>query len=312
MSSSLKVGVAGVGYLGQHHARIYSTLPDVQLIGVYDANPARAAEIAAAHKTKAFDNLTELAKQCDAMSVVVPTDKHAEVSVPLLEAGCHLLIEKPLCVSLEEAQKIVSTAQKHERLVQVGHIEHFNPVIGYLEKVLNAPRYITTERLGPFTPRGAEVGVVLDKMIHDIGLVMALVRSPITRIDSVGVNVLTPNEDIANARLAFANGAVANLSASRISPENVREIRVFQSDAYLSLDFAKQAGHTIVKKGQQLERADIPIEKAEPLMLELQSFVAAVRERATPKVDATLGKSALEVALQITQQIRENQKLAAK
>ncbi len=310
MTSPLKVGVAGVGYLGQHHARIYSTLPDVQLIGVYDANPARAAEIATAHKTKAFDNLAELAKQCEAMSVVVPTDKHCEVSVPLLEAGCHLLIEKPLCVSLEEAQKIVSTAQAHKRLVQVGHIEHFNPVIGYLEKVLNAPRYITTERLGPFTPRGAEVGVVLDKMIHDIGLVMALVRSPITRIDSVGVSVLTPNEDIANARIAFANGAVANLSASRISPENVREIRVFQSDAYLSLDFAKQVGHTVMRKGMELIREDIPIDKAEPLMLELQSFVAAVRAHAAPKVDAALGKSALEVALQITQQIREGASLA--
>lgn len=305
MSSPLKVGVAGVGYLGQHHARIYAAMPDVELVGVYDANPARAAEIAATHGTRAFDNLAGLARECEAMNVVVPTDKHAEVSLPLLEAGCHLLIEKPLCVSLDEAQKILAAAQKNKRLVQVGHIEHFNPVIGYLEKVLNAPRYITTERLGPFSPRGAEVGVVLDKMIHDIGLVMALVRSPIVRVDSVGVSVLTPNEDIANARIAFANGAVANLSASRISPENVREIRVFQSDAYLSLDFAKQMGHTVVKKGFELKREEIPIEKAEPLMLELQSFVAAVRQHATPKVDATLGKSALEVALQITQQIRQ-------
>lgn len=305
MSSPLKVGVAGVGYLGQHHARIYATLPQVQLVGVFDANPARAAEIAAAHKTQAFDNLADLAKQCDAMSVVVPTDKHAEVSIPLLEAGCHLLIEKPLCASLEEAQAILAAAQKHQCLVQVGHIEHFNPVIGYLEKVLNNPRYIISERLGPFSPRGAEVGVVLDKMIHDIGLVMALVRSPIVRVDSVGVSVLTPNEDIANARLAFANGAVANLSASRISPENIREIRVFQSDAYLSLDFAKQMGHTVMKRGFELKREEIPIEKAEPLLLELQSFVTAVCERSAPKVDAALGKSALEVALQITQQIRQ-------
>lgn len=305
MSSPLKVGVAGVGYLGQHHARIYATLPQVQLVGVFDANPARAAEIAAAHKTQAFDNLADLAKQCDAMSVVVPTDKHAEVSIPLLEAGCHLLIEKPLCASLEEAQAILAAAQNHQCLVQVGHIEHFNPVIGYLEKVLNNPRYIISERLGPFSPRGAEVGVVLDKMIHDIGLVMALVRSPLVRVDSVGVSVLTPNEDIANARLAFANGAVANLSASRISPENIREIRVFQSDAYLSLDFAKQMGHTVMKKGFELKREEIPIDKAEPLLLELQSFVTAVRERSAPKVDAALGKSALEVALQITQQIRQ-------
>lgn len=302
--TALKVGVAGVGYLGQHHARIYATLPGVQLVGVYDANPARAEEIAKAHGTKAFASLEELAKNCEAMSVVVPTDRHYEVSLPLLKAGCHLLIEKPLCVTLEEAQKIVGTAKEHGRLVQVGHIEHFNPVIGHLEKVLNRPQYIITERLGPFTPRGAEVGVVLDKMIHDIGLVMALVKSPIERIDSVGVSVLTKDEDIANARIAFKNGAVANLSASRISPESVRQIRVFQSDAYLSLDFAKQEGHTIVKKGLSLDRAEIPIEKAEPLKLELMAFVEAVRQRSTPKVDADLGRSALEVALQITEQIR--------
>jgi predicted dehydrogenase len=197
------------------------------------------------HQCRRFGSLEELGRACDAVSVVVPTDRHCETALPLLAAGCHLLIEKPLCVNLEEADRIETAARTHGRLVQVGHIEHFNPVMSFLEKEIDQPRYITAERLAPYQPRGTEVGVVLDLMIHDIGIVLALVKSPIAKIDSVGVTVLSKSEDIANARIQFANGCVANLSASRMSTKKAREIRVFQGDAYLSLDFMNQAGHLV-------------------------------------------------------------------
>ncbi len=303
--TKLKCGVVGVGYLGQHHARIYGAIEEAELVGVYDADHARAREIAAQYGGNAFEDLAELASACDALSVAVPTDRHHEVALELLGAGRHLLIEKPLCRSLAEAQDIVDAASKRNLIVQVGHIEHFNPVVGYLESVVDRPRFITADRLAPFNPRGTEVGVVLDLMIHDIGVILQLVRSPIERIDSVGVNVLSQSEDIANARITFQNGCVANINTSRVSLKKVREIRVFQPNAYLSLDYQNQSGHLLRKEGLGLHKEDIPIERAEPLMLELQSFVRSVINRQTPKVDAVLGRTALEVALQITAQIVE-------
>lgn len=319
----LRCGVVGTGSLGQHHARIYASLPGVTLAGILEANDARAAEICARHNCRRFASLDELAANCDAASVVVPTDRHAEVAVPLLEKGVHLLIEKPLCATLEEAERVLAAANAAKRLVQVGHIEHFNPVMAYLEKNLTRPRYITAERLAPFTTRGTEVGVVLDLMIHDIGIVLALVRSPVARIDAVGIPILSKTEDIANARLTFENGCVASLSTSRLSTKKSREIRLFQDDAYLSLDFMNQAGHLIKKTdmlgyGLKLKMGlvqpgdltkipvkDIPLEKGEPLALELASFTAAVRDATQPKVGPALGKSALELAMAITTQIRE-------
>jgi predicted dehydrogenase len=253
---------------------------------------------------------------------VVPTDRHAAVALPLLARGCHLLIEKPLCASLAEAGEVLAAAQKHHRLVQVGHVEHFNPVMSFLEKAANHPQYITTERLAPYQTRGTEVGVVLDLMIHDIGIVLALVKAPIRRIDSVGINVLSKTEDIANARIEFENGCVANLNASRMSLKKNREIRVFQDNAYLSLDFMNQKGHLVKKSdliayGVKLKIGlvkpgdassipvhEIPIEKGEPLAIELRDFVDSVAKTRQPKVGAALGKSALEVALAITEQIR--------
>ncbi|MFM9030505.1 MAG: Gfo/Idh/MocA family oxidoreductase [Opitutaceae bacterium] len=290
--------------------------------GVGDADPRRAAEVAGRHGGRVFADLAALGAACDAVSVVVPTDRHAEVALPLLQAGAHLLIEKPLCASLEEAEQVLAAARTANRLVQVGHIEHFNPVMSFLEKHIDRPRYLTAERLAPYQPRGTEVGVVLDLMIHDIGIVLALVKSPVERIDGVGVTVLSKSEDIANARLQFANGCVANLSASRMSMKKAREIRIFQEDAYLSLDFMQQAGH-LVKKSDIVAHAlkmkvglvkagdasaipvrEIPIEKGEPLALELAHFVESVAQARQPKVGAALGKSALEVAIAITDQIR--------
>jgi len=324
-SPKIKCGVAGVGSLGQHHARIYAQLPSAELVGVYDRDSKRAAEIAKLHNCKVFDSIEALGSACEAVSVVVPTDLHAEVAIPLLQKRCHLLIEKPICASLEEAERVLAVAKENNRIVQVGHIEHFNPVMAFLEKEANHPQFITSERLAPYQLRGTEVGVVLDLMIHDIGIVLALVKSPLKRIDSVGVKVLSKTEDIANARLEFENGCVANLNASRISLKKAREIRIFQDDAYLSLDFMNQGGHLVrksdiiaygVKMKIGLAKAgdyssipvhEIPIEKGEPLALELAHFTSSVIQSKQPKVNAQMGKTALEVALTITDQIKKAQ-----
>jgi predicted dehydrogenase len=306
-ASRIRCGVAGTGSLGQHHARIYASLPGAELAGIYEPDDVRAAEICARHACRRFATLEEMAQHCDAVSVVVPTNHHAAVALPLLAQGVHLLIEKPICVTLEEAARILDAAAKADRIVQVGHIEHYNPVMSFLEKTVTDARYITAERLAPFTPRGTEVGVVLDLMIHDIGIVLQLANSPVERIDAVGVSVVTRTEDIANARIAFRNGCVANLSASRVSLKKNREIRVFQNGSYLSIDFMQQKGHSVrVDPSAEggFAKEDLPIEKGEPLAIELGSFVACVRERATPKVGGELGRSALEVALRITEQIR--------
>ena len=304
-TNPIRCGVAGVGYLGQHHARIYSTLPGVVLTGIFEPDDARASEIAARCQCQRFKTLAELGQACDAVSVAVPTDKHMQVAVPLLEAGCHLLIEKPLCTTRAEAEQILSAARATDRIVQVGHIEHYNPVMSFLETTVNAPRYIAADRLAPFNPRGTEVGVVLDLMIHDIGVVLQLVKSPVARIDAVGVSIISPREDIANARITFANGVVANLNTSRVSMKKVRELRIFQPGIYLSMDFMNQSGHLLrMPEGGtifDIKREEIPVEKAEPLALELASFVQCVREHAIPKVGPELGKSALDVAIQISE-----------
>ncbi len=301
----IRCGVVGTGYLGQHHARIYAALASTQLVGIVEADDARAEEICQLYGCERFSSAEQLAEQCDAVSVVVPTDQHAAVAVPLLQGGCHLLIEKPLCTSLAEAEEILAAAKANGCIVQVGHIEHYNPVMGYLENAVTRPQFLTAERLAPFNPRGTEVGVVLDLMIHDIGIILALVRSPIKHIDAIGVNVLSNSEDIANARITFENGCVANINTSRVSQKKVREIRVFQPANYLSLDFMNQSGHFLRKEGPELVREEIPIEKEEPLKLELASFAQVVREASQPKVGAELGKSALEVAIQITEMIDE-------
>lgn len=317
----IRCGVAGVGSLGQHHVRIYAALPGATLAGIYEPDDGRAKEICARFGCPRWATLEELAGACDAVSIVVPTDRHAEVALPLLARGCHLLIEKPICASLAEAEQVLAAAQARGCIVQVGHVEHFNPVMAFLEKQVDRPKYLTAERLAPYQMRGTEVGVVLDLMIHDIGIVLALVKSPIVRIDSVGINVLSRTEDIANARIQFENGCVANLSASRMSLKKAREIRVFQDNAYLSLDFMNQSGH-LVKKSDLLAYGlklkiglakagdpssipvhEIPIEKGEPLALELAHFVESVARSRQPKVGAALGKSALEVAIAITAQL---------
>jgi predicted dehydrogenase len=317
----LRAGVAGVGYLGQHHARLYADLPGVTLVGIYDTDPARATEIAAKFNTTVFPSVEALGKACDVVSIVVPTNYHCAVALPLLAAGCHLLIEKPLCGSLPEAEQIVAAAQKANRIVQVGHIEHFNPVMDFLEMNVSQPRFIRTERLAPLipdptendtdnateghvNPRVKEVDVVLDLMIHDIGLVLKLVGSKLKRIDAAGSSVLTPHMDIANARLVFEDGCVADLNVSRLSKKRAREWRLFQRAGYMSVDFDQCAGHYIHLTPAGLKRQDIAVQKSEPLKRELAAFVESVRTGKPPKIDVAFGKTALEIALTITAQIK--------
>ncbi len=302
--TKIRCGVAGVGYLGQHHARIYHALENAELVGIFEPDDDAARKVCELYGCRRFDRLPDLGDACDAVSVVCPTDKHAEAAVPLIEKKCHLLIEKPLCTSSEEAERILRGAQDSGIIVQVGHIEHYNPVMEFLEQAVEAPKYLTVERLAPFQPRGTEVGVVLDLMIHDIGIAMALVSSPLQSAEAIGVRVLSPTEDIANARLLFENGCVANLSASRVSEKKAREIRVFQDSGYLSLDFMNQKGHLIRKRDGKLEKSEVPVEKGEPLALEIKSFLDCVEQAGTPKTDGLFGKSALEVALQISRRIQ--------
>ena len=299
-------GVVGVGYLGAHHARIYSEMEQVNLVGVYDLNPKRAQEVAHLYHCPVFDSIEALVQKCDALSVVTPTTAHASTAIPLLQKGCHLLVEKPLCVNLEEAEQMLHMAEEHKCFLQVGHIEHYNPINSFLETHVQDPKYITADRLAPFSPRGADVGVVLDLMIHDLGIVLQLVNSPIERIEAIGVNVVSKTEDIANARIYFSNGCIANFNTSRVSLKKSREIRVFQPNRYLSLDFMEQKGHVLYKANGEICKEEIPIHKEEPLRVELNSFVNCILQSQQPKVNGEVAKSALAIALEITHLIQKN------
>ncbi len=310
-ATTFRVGVVGVGSLGIHHARIYQELPDCALAGVYDADTARAAEVAAKYGTQAFATLDELIANVDAASVAVPTHLHFDVASQMIRAGRHLLVEKPITSTTSEAEELVRLAQEHNVVLQVGHIERFNPVMEYLEKAARQPRFIEAHRLAPFPPpregmhpRGTEVNVVLDLMIHDIEVILHLVPSPLKEIRAVGVPVLSSSEDIANVRLEFENGCVANITASRISPERMRKIRVFVEDAYISLDYQKQAGEIYRKTESGIAGEDVPIQKGEPLANELRSFVACAASHGTPKVSGEHAAEALKLAARITQLMR--------
>lgn len=310
----IRVGVAGVGSLGINHARIYHELPTCELAGIYDPDMKRATEVATQYGTKAFDSLDELMKHIDAASIVVPTHLHFDVASQMIRQGKHLLVEKPITSTTSEAEELVRLASEHQVVLQVGHIERFNPVMEYLEKAARHPKFIEAHRLSPFPPpregmhpRGTEVNVVLDLMIHDIEVIMHLVRSPVKEVRAVGVPVLSSSEDIANVRLEFENGCVANMTASRISPERMRKIRVFVEDAYISLDYQKQAGEVFRKTANGIEGEDVPIQKGEPLANELRSFIDCVATLGSPKVSGVHAAEALKLAAHITQLMRRRQ-----
>ncbi|MBU4200196.1 MAG: Gfo/Idh/MocA family oxidoreductase [Verrucomicrobia bacterium] len=309
----VRVGVVGVGSLGQWHARIYSELPTAELVGVYDINVARAEEIAARYRTRVFRDMAGLAAAVQAASIVVPADKHFEAASLFLERGVHLLVEKPIATRTADAEQMVAAAQARNLILQVGHVERFNPVMRFLEGILIRPRFIEAHRLAPYpparkgqAPRGTEVSVVLDLMIHDLEVILHLVRSPVREIHAVGIPVLSPSEDIANVRLSFENGCVANVTTSRISPESMRKIRVFQEDTYISLDYQNQTGELYRKLEGKIERSRVPIEKGEALLNELASFVECVRTRGEPVVSGQGAAEALKLAADICRHIREH------
>ena len=290
----MKFGVVGVGHLGQHHARIYRELTGIEFVGAYDSDP----------KKSNFKTLEALADAVDAVSVSTPTDSHLAVAKIFLERGKHCLVEKPIANNVRDAETLVALARQHNCVLQVGHVERFNPVMRYLNEVLTEARFIEVHRLSPYPGRSTDIGVVLDLMIHDLDVVLSLVKAPLVSVDAVGINVLSASEDIANARLKFANGCVANITASRVSPEKMRKIRIFGKSthgaAYISLDYMKQEGQlyrmasddatesgllkkllagkdsTIVSEfgGKKILREPVPIAHDEPLKLELQNFVA--------------------------------------
>ena len=336
MATRVRVAVLGVGSLGQQHARIYGDMHRqgaVELIGVYDTDDALAKAIAAKHGTVALDSVEDAAGAADALSIVTPTVTHHALAKPLLEQGKHLLVEKPMTDDTDRAAELVRLAKRHDCVLQVGHIERFNPVFQYLREAAREPRFIESHRLSPFPARSMDIGVVLDLMIHDLDIVLAFVRSPVEQVDAAGVRVLSDSEDIANARLRFANGCVANLTVSRVSPESLRKIRVFSggdAPSYVSLDYREQKGYhyrlarddeaesSLLRKlvagrdsaivsqfgGQRVVREPVPIQRDEPLKVELESFVRCVAEKQEPLVSGESARQAIELALEITSQIQ--------
>ena len=298
-----RVGVVGVGHIGKNHARLYAELPSAEFTAIYDTDRAVAEQRAAQFGVKAVASLEEFAEQIDAASIATPTSTHFEIGRELLARGKHLLVEKPISDNTAHASELAELAAARGLVLQVGHVERFNPVLGALEKRLTNPRFIEAHRLSPYPNRSTDIGVVLDLMIHDLEIILHLVRSPVQTIDAVGVAVLSRGEDIANARIRFENGCVANITSSRISPEQMRKIRVFQEDVYLSLDYQNQSGEMYQRTADGLKREEVEIEREEPLKRELAAFIECAATGRAPKVSGFQAAAALELAVEITKHV---------
>lgn len=311
MTKPLRAAVIGAGYLGNFHAQKYATLPGVRLEAVVDSSPPRAQEVAARTGSRAVTDFREVLRDIDVASIVVPTESHYTVAKACLEAGVHILVEKPVTRTVDEAQELVRLARLRGCVFQVGHLERFNPAILAVRDQITRPLFIESERLAVFKPRGTDVNVVLDLMIHDIDLILSLVRSEITDVRSSGFRVLTDAVDIANARIEFADGCIANVSSSRVSQQSVRKLRIFQPDQYLSIDCEKFHVRSVRKLGDGVGPDGMPrilpgeqqFEKADPLLAEITAFVSAVRDGGEPAVSGEDGRRALEVALKICNQM---------
>ncbi|MDX9971522.1 MAG: Gfo/Idh/MocA family oxidoreductase [FCB group bacterium] len=314
--SAVRVGVIGVGHLGYHHARIYRALPEAELVGIVDASDERASRACDEFGVPRFESVEKLIEAgITAASVVVPTVAHREIAVRLLSAGVDVLVEKPIAPTVAEAAEMVGVAAENGRILQVGHVERFNGAVIALFSAVRMPRFIECHRLSPFPNRGSDVSVVLDLMIHDLDIVLALDGTAVESVDAVGVPVLSTYEDIANVRLRFASGCVANLTSSRVSVERMRKIRIFESDAYVSTDYTEQQVMVYRKKpGKQAAGASmmdlinveaLPVHREEPLKMELASFLECVREHKRPLVAGEDGLRALQVAEDVVRFIRE-------
>jgi predicted dehydrogenase len=304
--SALRTAVIGVGYLGNFHAQKYAGIQGSELVGVVDSDPARATEVASALGTRAYRDHRDLIGLVDAVSVVVPTQHHHSVARDFLAAGVHVLIEKPITVTIEEADDLIAHAEQKSLVFQVGHLERFNPVLMALGDVLHEPLFIESVRIAPFKPRGTDVNVVLDLMIHDIEIIQHIIKSPVERVDAIGAPVFTGEEDIANARILFRNGCVANVTASRISLKSERKMRIFQRNAYITLDFQNRKV-LIAQKGSGELFPGVPnvkvdereLGEADALRSEIESFLSAIRNGNPPQVSGLDGRMALETALKI-------------
>ena len=321
MSTPVRLGVVGTGSLGYHHARLLRDVPGVAFRGFYEASEARAATVARELGIQSHPRLDALLDEVDAVSIVVPTPKHHEVAMAALARGKHLLIEKPITVTLAEADELLAVAERQGVLVQIGHIERFNRAIRAALPHVDHPLFIDSDRLAPFNPRGSDVAVVLDLMIHDIDLVLTLTGSPVREVTAAGVGVLTPSVDIADARITFESGAVATITSSRVSKDRMRKLRIFQRNGYLSLDLAAGTGEmyrlrgdvdlaALAREAQPLEafveRVPLDAPEGEPLRLELESFVAALRGESPVAVSGRAGRDALAVALRIVADIERS------
>lgn len=322
----INVGVIGVGHLGQHHAKHFSTLPNTKLVGIYDIDTTRANEIAGKYHSKTFNSMNELLNACDAISIVTPTPQHAEVAEQCIKAGKHVFIEKPITKTVEEADKLLSLKQRNGTIIQVGHIERLNPALLALKDFELKPKFIEVQRLAPYTIRGTEVPVVLDLMIHDIDIILSLVKSPVKNIRASGVSIMTNSVDIANARIRFENGTVANLTSSRIAQNKVRKLKFFQRDMYVTIDFL--LGLTEVYRAINSDEDDPnalvtapldqdgnhrsivyekpEVKKVDALRLELTNFIESILGKSIPIVDGKAGRDALEVAANIQKLITED------
>jgi len=309
MTNKTRVGVVGVGYLGRFHALIYSRMPNVELVGVVDSNIETANKVAAESGCAAYTDIQALLGKIDAVSIVVPTTAHLEVARPFLEQGVHMLLEKPIATTSDEGREIVRLADKTGVVLQIGHLERFNAGVMTLADRISKPRFIEAHRMGEFVARATDVDVVSDLMIHDIDIILSLVDSEITSIAAVGTRVLTSHIDIANARLEFANGAVANVIASRVSEKKLRRIRVFEENLYQSLDFIEQRIETAYTQPDpnsqwpEIVVEKIDVEPVKPLDRELAAFIDCINNGKTPLVSGQVGLKALEVALQVKQKI---------
>jgi predicted dehydrogenase len=310
--NNMKVAVVGAGYLGRQHVRIYSQLNRVDLVGVVDSNPATAESVAREFHTESYSNFEEILDKVSAVSLAVPTAEHSRIGCQLLRHGIDILVEKPIASSLEEAEELIQTAHDHKRVLQVGHLERFNPAIIEARKLLTSPLFFEVHRLGVFTSRSLDIDVVFDLMIHDLDIVLHFVHAPVKTVSAVGLPILSSKVDIANARIEFVNGCVANLTASRVSSEKVRKLRFFQPNQYLSIDYSRQ--DIVVMSVKSVEAGKAPVivpekidpPKIEPLRAEIESFLETTQSRCRPEVTAEDGKLALELGQRVVESIREH------
>lgn len=305
MSDGLRVAVIGVGYLGQHHVRLLAGMPGVSLVGVVDTKPGRAQDVASKHGTDAFLDARDVLARVDAVVVAVPTAVHVEVALPFIEQGVAVLVEKPIAESVAQAERLDAAATRRGCVLATGHTERFNPAVTAALPLVSNPRFIEVHRLGAFPERSLDIDVIFDLMIHDLDLLLVSVGSEVVSVEAVGVNVLTPRTDIANARIRFASGCVANVTASRISRDRVRKVRFFQHDSYVSVDYAAQEVEVyrlVPGQGRPgIEGRPLDVAHEEPLQRELADFVSAVRDRRAPRVTGRAGRDALALATRVAE-----------